>query len=176
MGCGTTRVESDKGKIQSPLKDNIEPPMVIDSMANTMEIDQLISVGKKVVRGQDWKAGKDDGGPGSPGTVMAVSTEERIITVKWEKTDIVGEYMYGVNQRTTDGRRATFKPVYEIQSQVAFNAMADIIDLGAHMPLTKLREKRPSNSNKYNNANLGIEYPNLDEDNDNHHLTFLTTT
>jgi len=173
MGCGASQDEPSKPKSQSPLKDN-EPPQVTD-MTNTIQVDSLVSVGKKVVRGQDWNAGQDDGGPGSPGIVLKVNTDKKIITVKWEKTNKVGDYIYGGNQRTAEGRRTTWKPVYEVQSQVAYNAMADIIGLGAHMPLTKLRENRPSNSGM---GNLGVEYPDLgdiDHDNhhDNHHLTFL---
>jgi len=173
MGCGTSRVQPSNARAQSPLTVNNQPPKVHDPMENTMEIDQLISVGKKVVRGQDWNDGENDGGRGNPGVVMEVLKNKKIIKVKWEKTNHIGNYIYGGNQRHKDGRRGTWKPVYEIQSQIAYNAMEDIIGLGAHMPLTKLRENR---SSQRMSGNLGVEYPNLNQETENsdNNLTFLS--
>jgi len=171
MGCGTSREQPSKARSQSPLKEEIQPPKVLDPMENTMEIDQLISVGKKVVRGEDWNDGENDGGRGNPGVVLEVCANKKIITVKWERTNHVGNYVYGGNQKQKDGRRGTWKPVYEIQSQIAYNAMEDIIGLGAHMPLTKLREKR---SSERMSGNLGVAYPNLNQETENSdNLTFL---
>jgi len=177
MGCSTSRDQPVKRKEKSIYSSNhSEPPKVGESMENAMEIDQLISVGKKVVRGQDWNDGDNDGGRGNPGVVQEVCANTKLVKVKWEITNHVGNYIYGGNQRSKDGRRSTWKPVYEIQSQVAYNAMADIIGLGAHLPLTKLRENRSSNSGR-EAANLGIQYPDLDEDNEqNGYLTFINTS
>jgi len=176
MGCGTSRTTGEpasNNRRLSPFKDPVEPVKTDDPIENTMGIDQLIDIGKMVVRGEDWNDGENDGGRGNPGVVMEVCASKKEITVRWEKTGHVGKYIYGGNQRQTDGRRATWKPVYEIQSQLAYNAMADIIGLGAHMPLTKLRENRAS-QNARNLGNLGVAYPILDQETEeNAHVTFL---
>jgi hypothetical protein len=147
-----------------------------ETMESIMEMDQLVGVGKKVVRGQDWKDGNNDGGRGNPGIVLEVCPNKQSVTVKWEITNHVGKYKYGGNLQEKEGSKSAWKPVYEIQSQVAYNAMTDIIGLGAHMPLTKLRENR-SNKRGREAAHVGVPYPDLDEDNEhNGYLTFINTS
>ncbi|XP_052098855.1 uncharacterized protein LOC127733549 [Mytilus californianus] len=46
-------------------------------------VDEMTAVGCRVVRGNDWRFGNTDGGPGSLGTVLDVRQEGKIV-VRWD--------------------------------------------------------------------------------------------
>ncbi|XP_052100425.1 uncharacterized protein LOC127734539 [Mytilus californianus] len=46
-------------------------------------VDEMIAVGCRVVRGQDWRFGDTDGGPGSIGTVLDVRRDGKVV-VRWD--------------------------------------------------------------------------------------------
>ncbi|XP_052100421.1 uncharacterized protein LOC127734536 [Mytilus californianus] len=58
-----------------------------------MLVDELIAVGCRVVRGQDWKYGDLDGGKGKLGTVLGIPAEGKAV-VRWDRQNI-GIYKMG---------------------------------------------------------------------------------
>lgn len=68
-----------------------------------------LSVGQAVVRGPDWRWGRQDGGPGQTGVVESVGVEVAgeddvstttvgdAVRVRWQQTDLVNVYRYGTN-------------------------------------------------------------------------------
>ncbi|CAC5420224.1 unnamed protein product [Mytilus coruscus] len=58
-----------------------------------MLVDELIAVGCRVVRGQDWKYGDHDGGKGTLGTVLGIPAEGKAV-VRWDRKNI-GIYKMG---------------------------------------------------------------------------------
>ncbi|XP_063431215.1 uncharacterized protein LOC134713863 [Mytilus trossulus] len=60
-------------------------------------VDELIAVGCRVVRGQDWKFGEHDGGNGTEGTVLSVREEGKVV-VRWDRKNI-GIYKIGYKGR-----------------------------------------------------------------------------
>jgi E3 ubiquitin-protein ligase mind-bomb len=78
-------------------RSNIE---LINQTANNHIIDQYIC-GTRVVRGPDWKYGKQDGGEGHVGTVKIIendsNNEQHQATVIWDNGDIGKHYRCGTN-------------------------------------------------------------------------------
>ncbi|XP_063431233.1 uncharacterized protein LOC134713877 [Mytilus trossulus] len=60
-------------------------------------VDEMIAVGCRVVRGQDWRFGDKDGGVGSLGTVLDVRPEGKVV-VRWDSKR-TGLYKMGYNGR-----------------------------------------------------------------------------
>ncbi|XP_076101175.1 uncharacterized protein LOC143070959 [Mytilus galloprovincialis] len=60
-------------------------------------VNELIAVGCRVVRGQDWKYGEHDGGKGTEGTVLGVREEGKVV-VRWDRKNI-GIYKIGYKGR-----------------------------------------------------------------------------
>ena len=69
-----------------------------------------LSVGSRVVRGPSWEYGDQDGGAGSPGTIVEITSwkgqEGRGVKVHWDcvsDNSIVNQYRWGF-----EGREYTF--------------------------------------------------------------------
>ncbi|XP_052100270.1 uncharacterized protein LOC127734446 [Mytilus californianus] len=58
-------------------------------------VDELIAVGCRVVRGQDWKYGDHDGGIGTEGTILGEKQGGKVV-VRWDRKHI-GIYKMGQN-------------------------------------------------------------------------------
>ncbi|XP_052100272.1 uncharacterized protein LOC127734447 isoform X2 [Mytilus californianus] len=62
---------------------------------NRILVNEMIAVGCRVVRGEDWRYGDDDGGFGTIGTVLDVKPEGRAV-VRWDSKKM-GIYKMGYN-------------------------------------------------------------------------------
>ena len=60
------------------------------------ELAALIKVGSRVVRGNDWCYGNQDGGPGGQGTVTRIN-DNKTVDIRWDQGVVYGGYMNGAN-------------------------------------------------------------------------------
>ena len=81
-------VDSDRGEgTTNNRRSNIE---LINQTTNNQVLDQFLC-GTRVVRGPDWKYGKQDGGEGHVGTVKTIEesqNNQQEVTVIWDNGDI----------------------------------------------------------------------------------------
>ncbi|CAC5422046.1 unnamed protein product [Mytilus coruscus] len=95
---GWVIVEWDHGNILTYLHDEHMDRLQIRKVNEPrILVDELIAVGCRVVRGQDWKYGDRDGGKGTEGTVLGVKQEGKVV-VRWDRKNI-GIYKIGYNGR-----------------------------------------------------------------------------
>ncbi|XP_052100424.1 uncharacterized protein LOC127734538 [Mytilus californianus] len=87
-------VEWDHGRIFSYLYDEQKNKFKIKKVNEPRILaNEMIAVGCRVVRGLDWKYGDHDGGIGTLGTVLDLSTERTVVVI-WDSKN-VGLYRFG---------------------------------------------------------------------------------
>ena len=59
------------------------PDMATAASSSRVEQQCLVNVGARIIRGPDWKWGKQDGGDGHVGTVRSFESHEEVVVV-WD--------------------------------------------------------------------------------------------
>lgn len=84
-------------RVCGPFRYDLKNDATLNSLASDRPAE--LSVGDRVVRGPDWESGEQDGGSGTPGTVIAFvpyhTTPRKGVSVMWDGTDRTFIYRWG---------------------------------------------------------------------------------
>ncbi|XP_063435638.1 uncharacterized protein LOC134716557 [Mytilus trossulus] len=95
-GSKAVWVEWDSGHLNVYIYDELNNIYSIKKVHESRVLfDEMVAVGCKVTRGNDWTYDNADGGPGTIGTVLKVKQDGSVV-VRWKFKNI-GEYKMGMN-------------------------------------------------------------------------------